>query len=170
MPARCDSRPDAVGRVAWILSNPLLIHLSRLIPTELMLRRIWLGDSSYAKYSARSPRAHAALANAAAKLDFPVPAVPVIRTLLPRKKPFPPSMESRLGMPEERRSLDAVCVKPREVMGTTEIPLSSIRNGYSLVPWEEPRYFITRRRRVEICSLTRWSSTITQSATYSSSP
>src|ERR1051326_1892110 len=170
MLARCDSSPEAVGRVAWILNRPRLIHFSRLIPTELMLRRIWLGDSSYAKYMARSSREQAELANAAAKLDLPVPAVPVIKTLLPRKNPFPPSMVSRLVMPLERRSVDAVWVNPREVMGTTEIPLLSIRNGYSFVPCDEPRYFITRRRRVEICSLTRWSSISTQSATYSSSP
>ena len=48
--------------------------------------------------------------------------VPVISTLLPRKKPFLPNMESRLGTPEEIRSVEAVCVKPIEVMGTTEIP------------------------------------------------
>ena len=40
----------------------------------------------------------------------------------------------------------------------------------SVVPWAEPRYLTTRRRRVETCSWTRWSSMITQSATYSSRP
>ena len=34
----------------------------------------------------------------------------------------------------------------------------------------EPRYLTTRRRRVETCSVTRWSSRITQSETYSSRP
>ena len=50
------------------------------------------------------------------------------------------------------------------------MPLSSMRNGYSLVPWSEPRYFTTRRRRVEVCSVIRWSRKITQSETYSSRP
>ena len=54
--------------------------------------------------------------------------------------------------------------------GSTSSPRSSMRNGYSLVPWDEPRYLTTRSRRVETCSLTRWSSRITQSETYSSSP
>ena len=38
------------------------------------------------------------------------------------------------------------------------------------MPCSEPRYFTTRKRRVAIWSTTRWSSRITQSATYSSSP
>ena len=57
-----------------------------------------------------------------------------------------------------------------DVTGSTAIPRRSIRNGYSLVPWLEPRYFTMRSRRVEIWSLTRWSSKMTQSETYSSSP
>jgi len=31
------------------------------------------------------------------------------------------------------------------VSGSTEIPSSSIRNGYSFVPWVEPRYLTTRQ-------------------------
>ena len=50
------------------------------------------------------------------------------------------------------------------------MPRSSIRNGYSLVPWLEPRYLRIRSRRVAICPATRLSSRITQSATYSSRP
>ena len=61
-------------------------------------------------------------------------------------------------------------VRPLEVIGSTEMPCSSMRNGYSFVPWAEPRYLTTRRRRVEICSWTRWSSRMTQSETYSSRP
>ena len=78
-------------------------------------------------------------------------------------------MSSR-ATPVEIRSDDASCVRPIEVTGRTESPSSSIRNGYSLVPCAEPRYFTIRSRRVEICSVTRWSSTITASETYSSSP
>ena len=36
-----------------------------------------------------------------------------------------------------------------EDTGSTLMPEASIRNGYSLVPWWEPRYLTTRRRRVE---------------------
>ncbi len=73
-------------------------------------------------------------------------------------------------MPVGMRSVEAICCKPSEVTGSTEMPFSSIRNGYSFVPWVEPRYLTTRKRREETCSLTRWSSTMTQSETYSSSP
>src|SRR5665811_85128 len=73
-------------------------------------------------------------------------------------------------MPVETRSLETTCCKASDVTGNTEIPSSSIRNVYSLVPWVEPRYLTTRKRREEVCSLTRWSSTITQSETYSSEP
>jgi hypothetical protein len=52
----------------------------------------------------------------------------------------------------------------------TEKPRSSIRNGYSLLPCDDPRYFTIRSRRVAIWSATRLSSEITQSDTYSSSP
>ena len=45
-----------------------------------------------------------------------------------------------------------------------------MRNGISLPLWAEPRYLTMRNRRVELWSSTRWSSTITQSETYSSSP
>lgn len=64
----------------------------------------------------------------------------------------------------------AMCFSPSEVIGSREMPPSSIRNGYSLVPWLEPRYLTMRSRRVDMFSLTRWSSMMTQSATYSSSP
>ncbi len=54
--------------------------------------------------------------------------------------------------------------------GSTVKPRAEIRNGYSLVPWADPRYLTTRSRRVETSSRTRWSSAITQSVTYSSIP
>ena len=57
-----------------------------------------------------------------------------------------------------------------DVIGSTVKPRAEIRKGYSLVPCADPRYLTTRRRRVEISALTRWSSTITQSVTYSSIP
>ena len=56
------------------------------------------------------------------------------------------------------------------MIGRTVTPDSPIRNGYSLVPCSEPRYLRIRSRRVEVCSITRWSRTITQSETYSSMP
>ena len=74
------------------------------------------------------------------------------------------------GRPVETRSVGASCSSSSEVTGSTVMPSRSMRNGYSLVPWCEPRYFTTRMRRVEICSCTRWSSEITASVMYSSSP
>ena len=59
---------------------------------------------------------------------------------------------------------------PMDVIGRTEMPFSSIRKGYSLVPWVLPRYLMICSLRVEICSLVRWSSKMTQSETYSSKP
>ena len=50
----------------------------------------------------------------------------------------------------EITSLETLCRRPSEVIGRTENPCSSMRNGYSLVPWVLPRYLTTRRRRVEI--------------------
>ena len=55
-------------------------------------------------------------------------------------------------------------------MGKTEKPFSPMRKGYSLVPWADPRYLTTRRRRVETWFSSRWSRRITQSETYSSRP
>ena len=55
-------------------------------------------------------------------------------------------------------------------MGRTETPVAPMRNGYSSVPCPEPRYLTMRMRRFEIWSLMRWSSRITQSDAYSSSP
>ena len=52
-------------------------------------------------------------------------------------------------MPVEIRSLVTACLSPSEVTGSTEMPCSSMRNGYSLVPWTEPRYLTIRSRRVE---------------------
>ena len=49
-------------------------------------------------------------------------------------------------------------------------PGASMRKGYSLVPCVEPRYLTTRMRRVKTVSITRLSSRITQSETYSSRP
>ena len=66
--------------------------------------------------------------------------------------------------------VDASWCRPSEVIGRTEMPFSSIRKGYSLVPWAVPRYLTMRSLRVESCSVTRWSRTMTQSETYSSRP
>ena len=54
-----------------------------------------------------------------------------------------------IARPLETRSLLASWSSPIEVIGRTTMPPSSIRNGYSLVPWLEPRYLTTRSRRVE---------------------
>ena len=73
-------------------------------------------------------------------------------------------------MPVAIRSLDTLWFSPSDVMGSTLMPSSPMRKGNSLVPCSAPRYFTTRRCRVAIWSLTRWSSRMTQSETYSSSP
>jgi hypothetical protein len=52
-------------------------------------------------------------------------------------------------MPVGSRSIDAAWARPLEVIGITVIRCSSMRNGYSLVPWAEPRYLTMRKRRVE---------------------
>ena len=57
-----------------------------------------------------------------------------------------------------------------DVNGNTTRPRSVIRNGYSLVPCTEPRYLAIRNLRVASSSWIRWSSTMTQSETYSSMP
>lgn len=97
-----------VGRVARMRSMSLRIQRSSGMPRDFMLRRIWLSDSSKAKYSARSPRLQAAFTKEAATLDLPVPAVPVTSTLLARKNPWRPSIASRPEIPLETRSDDAL--------------------------------------------------------------
>ena len=69
------------------------------------------------------------------------------------------------------RSLGDLVVRGRaDVQRHDRDALSSMRNGYSFVPWAEPRYLTIRSRRVVTWSCTRLSSRITQSETYSSSP
>ena len=101
---------------------------------------------------------------------LPEPAVPDKSTLLPRYRPLPSSMASSRAMPVDTRSVDASWLRPSDVIGITEKPFSSIKNGYSLVPCADPRYLTTRNRLVDTCSMTRWSSRMTQSETYSSRP
>jgi hypothetical protein len=52
-------------------------------------------------------------------------------------------------MPLGSRSIDTSWARPLDVIGITVMPCSSMMNGYSLVPWAEPRYLTMRRRRVE---------------------
>ncbi len=73
-------------------------------------------------------------------------------------------------MPVLSRFSDTLWSSRSEVTGSTEMPRGPMRNGYSFVPCEEPRYFTMRRRRVDTWSMMRWSSRMTQSATYSSRP
>ena len=105
------------------------------MPIERMLRTIWPGDSSKAKYRQRlaapaggvgEVRGEAGLAGArrAGHQD----------ACCRGSSPAPPSMASSRGTPVEIRSSLASCCKPSEVIGRTLMPSSSIRNGYSLVP------------------------------------
>ncbi len=73
-----------VERMAWKPSSPFFIQGSRSMPIERILRTICPGDSSKAKYRQRSPRWHAAFANAAEMLVLPAPAVPDTSTVVPR--------------------------------------------------------------------------------------
>ena len=86
----------------------------------------------------------------AASVVLAVPALPEISTLLARKYPRPPNISSIQSMPVEIRSVVALWISCRDVIGNTAIPCRSMRNGYSLVPCVEPRYFTMRSRRVEI--------------------
>src|SRR4051812_44208130 len=99
-----------------------------------MLRITCCGDSSKAKYRQRSFRLHASYAKLAAILVFPVPAVPETRILLPLKKPPLPSILLSAGIPVDTIADDTGLFSTRDVIGKTEMPSSSIRNGYSLVP------------------------------------
>src|SRR5438552_3786145 len=167
---RCASRPRAVGRWACTRNRSRRAQGSRSMPTDRMFRAIWVGDSSKAKYRQRSPLWLAASAKCDATLDLPVPAVPDTSTLLPRKNPFFPNIASNPATPVDRCALDAWCASPSDVIGSTETPWSSMRNGISLPPCAEPRYLRMRNRRVALCSITRWSSRITQSGTSSPRP
>ena len=75
------------------------------------------------------------------------------------------------GMPVDTRSLLASCFEAERVIGSTEMP-SLVDQERILVRAVQcvPRYLTMRRRRVDTWSITRWSSRITQSETYSSSP
>ena len=112
------------------------------------------------------------MAKAAARLVFPVPAVPEASTVLPRVYPgFPPQKRlSNDGMPVETFSALPGWSRPAEVMGITERPSLSMTKGYSFVPCLEPRYLITRIRRIAICSFTLLSKKMMQSDTNSSRP
>src|SRR5215217_6210926 len=98
----------------------------------------------------RSFRRQVSLAKIAARLVLPVPAVPETSIELPRKKPLPPSILSSDGIPEEIRCEETGALSISEVIGNTEMPSASIKNGYSLVPCKVPRYFIIRNKRVDI--------------------
>src|SRR5659263_319469 len=87
MVARRASTPSVVCRSQWKCSRPASTQRARSRPTEAMLRRISAGDSSKLKKSTLSPRSQAALAKLAASVVLPVPAVPLIRMLLPRRQP-----------------------------------------------------------------------------------
>ena len=96
--------------------------------------------------------------------------MPVISTELSAYTPCPSNIVSSRGIPVVTFSVVVRFPIPIAVMGIRSKPSRWIRNGYSLVPWTEPRYLAIRSRRVESCASTRWSSTITQSETYSSIP
>ena len=137
------------------------------MPTERMLRVIWPSDSSKPKNRHRSP--------ATRRIDKLCPRV-VLRY---RRSRYQDTAHDSNLLPQHGVEAQYTCrdafirnsvleIKRRDRQHA--MPCSSIKNGYSLVPCTDPRYFTTRRRRVKIVSDTRWSSRITQSETYSSNP
>lgn len=70
--------------MAWKRKMRFFSQGPRSRPMERMLRTSWPSDSSKAKYRQCSPRRQVASAKCAARLVLPVPAVPVMSTLLPR--------------------------------------------------------------------------------------
>src|SRR3954463_4872090 len=115
------------------------------MPIDFMFRMICSCDSSKAKKRHFSFLLQDASANEAAMLVFPVPAVPETSMLEPRKTPLPSSsISSRVGIPDVSFCEETEYVRSREVIGKTERPSWSIRNGYSLVPCVVPRYFAMR--------------------------
>ena len=81
-------------------------------------------------------------------LVLPVPAIPDRRMLLPRVVP-----SAQHGVEPFDAGGDAF-VRDLSVQPAPRLPArprcrtSSMRNGYSLVPWFAPRYLTTRIRRV----------------------
>ena len=58
-------------------------------------------------------------------------------------------------MPLGTRATEALCARFIDVTGKIEIPSSSMRNGYSFVPCDEPRYFAIRSRLTDLWLVTR---------------
>src|SRR5450631_4773661 len=168
--ARWSSNPRVVGRSQWKCSSPRSTQPVRSSPMDDMLRWISASDSSKLKNSTTSPRLQAASAKLAPIVVLPVPDDPLTRIPLPRNTPSPPSMSSNPGTPVETRSALTCLFRPSEVIGSTSSPWAPIRNGYSFLPWFEPRYFSTSSRLVATSWTTRSSSTTTQSERYSSMP
>jgi len=121
-----------------------------LIPIDRIFRIIWFGASSNAQKKQRSLFWHTVSAKEAEMLVFPVPAEPDIRMLLPTKKPFLSSISSKAFIPEEILSKLVFCSSASLIIGKTVIPFVSIKKGYSLLPWREPRYLTMRILRVVI--------------------
>ena len=170
MVARCISRPYIVARAAWKRSRPFATYGCEVdpdrahVPLQLcrgLLEREEQAALAPAAGARRELGRQAGLAGAGRPRDEDARAPVVAAAQHPVE---------RLDAGRDARR-DTPCARAAAmVIGMTQMPSSSIRNGYSLVPCVVPRYFTIRSRRVERCSSTRWSSRITQSETYSSSP
>src|ERR1035438_9184473 len=99
--SKCISKPKKEGLVDPIFKSPFFTNGSKRKPMELMFCMSCPEDSSYDKKRHRSPRLHLSIANAAARLVFPVPAVPEASTVLPLVKPAPLNILSNDGIPVE---------------------------------------------------------------------
>ena len=103
-------------------------------------------------------------------LVLPVPAVPESRTLLPRKIALAAQHRVEPRNAGGNPLAGDLVLKPQRRDRQHRDAVLVDEEGILVGAVSEPRYFTTRRRRVEIWSLTRWSSRITQSETYSSRP
>src|SRR6188508_2972297 len=104
------------------------------MPMDNKFLIIWSGDSSKEINRTRSLRLQPLNAKHEARMVFAVPADPVNSILLPLYTPLLLNNLSNAGKPVEIISEEVLCANCKEVIGTSEIPLWSIRKGYSLVP------------------------------------
>ena len=137
MRARCISSPQNVGRVAMKRSDPASIQRCRSTPTARMLRSDLLRALLEQRRRAlRSPRRQASRSTkCAAMVVLPVPAVPDTRTARPALVTLAAQHLVELRHAGREPLVVGVVRELERGDGQHGMPSSSIRNGYSLVPW-----------------------------------
>ena len=152
--ARWVSGPSADARAAQTRNRPLSICGRKSKPIDRILRRNWSGDSSNKTSKACSPRWQAECTRCALEGRLARARAPAHHERRSSEQPAAQHMVEA-GYARGDPLVRGVVVEGVDVTGSTTKPLAEIRNGYSLVPCADPRYLITRSRRVEISSLTR---------------